>query len=257
MESGHLHEPTDQIRWEEAPRDFLGAIPGIGRVRAALTERSGGVSVGPFQSLNLGRSTADTQENVRVNESRALASQGLPDHVARLRLEHGARILTLREPGLHGPADAIVSDRHDLVLWLTVADCYPVAMAAGEWRGLGHCGWRGVAEGLPSKLARELARVVGAPVRAWIGPGIGACCYEVGPEVARAFPASALQPSAADRSRLDLRAEIGRQLLEAGLGQDDIAHSAACTACSPERFFSHRRDGVPSGRMAALVWVEP
>jgi len=245
----------EPIRFEEAPTKHLGRD-----VRAVLTERVGGTSSGPFAQLNLGRSTADNADVVRANETAVLAALGLPDRVARLRLEHGTRILTVEEPGLHGMADGIMTCRRDLVLWLTVADCYPVALTAGSWRALGHCGWRGVAAGLPEALVSALRQAAGVDsVRAWIGPGIGSCCYQVGPEVSAAFPASAILAPARDGAnpRLDLRSDITRRFRQAGLADSEIAISSACTSCAPERFFSHRRDGVPSGRMAALLWVEP
>ncbi|MBK8230518.1 MAG: laccase domain-containing protein [Candidatus Eisenbacteria bacterium] len=251
--------PGEQICLEEAPLGHL-ARPHARQVRAGLTERWGGESDGPFGTLNLGRSTADPTARVLANEQRVLRHLGLPDRVARLRLEHGTRILEPAEPGLHGMADALLSDQDDLTLWLTVADCYPVAITLGRWRTLGHCGWRGVAGGLPIQMLAALAAASGcdaALARAWIGPGIGACCYEVGPEVSAAFPLSALRPGTGDRSQLDLRAEIRRQLESAGLPSAAVAASSSCTACEAGRFFSHRRDGVPAGRMAALCWVEP
>lgn len=258
----NLHDPIrrrNEVRLEEAPPGHFDHGEAR-RVRAGLTERWGGESEGPYGTLNLGRSTADAAARVLANEGRVLQHLGLPDRVARLRLEHGTRILEPVGPGLHGMADALLSDRDDLTLWLTVADCYPVAITLGRWRSLGHCGWRGVAGGLPGEMIAALAAASGgsaANARAWIGPGIGVCCYEVGPEVAGAFPASALRAGGGDRSRLDLRSEIRRQLEAAGLPAAAISAAACCTACEVGRFFSHRRDGVPAGRMAAICWVEP
>jgi len=230
-------------------------LPGLG---AAVTERAGGVSSGAFSSLNLGRSTADEPARVRENEQAVLQALSLPDRVARLRLEHGARVLPVDAAGLHGPADALVTDRPDLVLWLTVADCLPLVLAAGRWRGLGHCGWRGIDAGIAEALTATLTRLSGArtaSLRAWIGPGIGPCCYPVGEDVARRFPSSHLS-SADGTPRVDLKVELRRRLLQAGLKEDAIGVSPECTACEPARFFSHRRDGLPSGRMAALCWDE-
>jgi YfiH family protein len=225
---------------------------------AAVSHRRGGVSPDPYRSLNAGRSVADDLERVRENERRIRRALGLSARVARLRLEHGARLLCVTEPGAYGPADALLTDRDDLVLWFTVADCFPLTASAGAWRGHAHCGWRGAAAGLPGILARALAERSGVPAEemsAWIGPGIGPCCYPVGEEVAARFPDSARRPpDVRGKPRLDLKREIALQLRRAGMREAAVASSPLCTACHPERFFSHRRDGAPSGRMAALSW---
>ncbi len=237
------------VRFEASPAGHLGPAA------AAVTERTGGASPDPFRSLNLGRSTADLPERVRENERLVLEALRLKDRVARLRLEHGARILQVEEPGLQGPADAIWTGDPALHLWITVADCFPVVLAAGGVRMLGHCGWRGVAAGLAEAMIAAVARAAGvaAPqVRAWIGPGIGPCCYSFGAEGRAHFPDS-MHPSDGG-IRLDLRGEIRRRLERAGLAPGHISASIACTSCEPERFFSHRRDGLPSGRMAAVCW---
>jgi len=266
----------DTVKFETAPAGCLG-----GFVAAAVTERAGGVSRGPFGSLNLGRSTVDEAASVHENERRVLHALGLADTVARLRLEHGARVLRVQEPGMHGPADALLTSRDYLVLWLTVADCFPVVLTAGRWRVLGHCGWRGIAAGLAQAMVAELAGVSGiAPdgFRGWIGPGIGPCCYEVGPELIAALP-DAVSPASWHpeglpvrdpggvsvqrkvdvspvRHHADLRRAIVTRLREAGVPAAAVGGEPVCTSCHPQRFYSHRRDGSPSGRMAALSWVQ-
>lgn len=254
----------DAVLPESAPyavRFELSSPGALGGVRGAVTERRGGCSEAPFFSLNLGRSSSDRPERVSENEQRVLRALGLPDRVARLRLEHGSRVLPAEHPGLFGPADALMTRDPSLVLWLTVADCFPVVLtAAGGARLLGHCGWRGVAAGLVEAMAESLAGVADcgpADWRAWIGAGIGACCYPVAPSVARVFPSVSVVPGVEGRDpRLDLRSEIRRRLLNAGVGPEGISASGACTSCQAERFFSHRREGVPTGRMAALCWTE-
>lgn len=234
-----------------------GHLPGYG---AGLSERRGGVSPAPFASLNLGRSTPDRRERVLENERRLEARLRLRGPVARIRLEHGARPLRVSAPGLHGPGDALVTAEPGLTLWLTVADCYPVAIAAGEHRALLHCGWRSVAAGLIERVAGEIVERGAVPVdrlRVWIAPGIGPCCYPVGREVASRFAPRSSIENATGTIHLDLRGEIRRRLLRLGVLAAGIAVSATCTACEPERFFSHRRDGFPSGRMAAVLWPEP
>ena len=239
------------------PRFEFGPEGHLGLARAAVTERDGGVSRGPFRSLNLGRSTTDSIEAVHRNERTVLTALGLDRPVARLLLEHGARVLAVDGPGMHGPADALFTAREDLVLWITVADCFPLFVTAGRTRALGHCGWRGVAAGLVEAVIAESARSSGlatASLRAWVGPGIGPCCFEVGPEVAQRFPESSIRRDG-QRLRLDLKGEILRRVQSAGLPSHAVLLSSSCTCCDSERFFSHRRDRVPSGRMAALLWA--
>jgi polyphenol oxidase len=238
----------------------------LGRFRAAVSERTGGVSAFPFATLNAGRSTGDAPERVYENERIILRALGLVDRVARLRLEHGARALRPNGPGTYGPADALLTGDPGLVLWFTVADCVPVTISAGSWRAHGHCGWRGTVAGLLEAMVAALAESSGASPaeqRAWIGPGIGPCCYEVGPEVAARFHRAALRSISPAPGRpqagtfLDLRAEIALRLERLGLSNEAIAGDASCTSCEPARFFSHRRDGIPTGRLAALSFRDP
>jgi hypothetical protein len=150
----------------------------------------------------------------------------------------------------------------DLPLALTVADCYPLALVAGPWKALAHCGWRGVAGGIVEEVLRVL-REVGAraeATRAWIGPGIGPCCYQVGPEVAAAFGRESLRSAdgspasgaVGGRVHLDLGGAIVRRLAEGGLLPASIATAGLCTSCHTDRFFSHRAEGR-TGRMSAYL----
>ena len=228
------------------------------RNRVVLTERGGGVSSAPFDTLNLGRSTPDDPAHVRANEARALAALDAPDQVARIQLEHGARILPVGQPGVAGIGDALVTTENSLVLSLSVADCYPVALIEGSRRALVHCGWRCVAadilEGLFRGGTHDPSQTVFTrpkETHVWIGPGIGASCYPVGPEVGARFPMSS-KLHGDGQLVLDLNREIRLRLLKIGIPTNQIESNGLCTACHPPRFFSHRRDGFPSGRMAAF-----
>lgn len=245
------------IRFAEPPARHLGAI------RAVVTERAGGISEGPFASLNLGRFVPDEPAHVATNETRVAAALGLdPSRIARVRLEHGARVVRASTGGDHGLADALVTSLgSSLALTLTVADCFPVAFAGPGGFALAHCGWRGVVAGVLEATADALVEEFGTrspeSLSVWIGPGIEAACYPVGPEVAAQFPESIVRGTAhgnASESHLDLASEITRRLLRIGIARERIALANLCTSCHPSRFFSHRRDGYPAGRMAAYVW---
>lgn len=161
--------------------------------------------------------------------------------------------------GLYGPADAILTANPDLVLWLTVADCYPLVLTAGGVRILGHCGWRGIAAGIVEAMVAAAAGpgcVHPSRFRAWIGPGIGPCCYPVSSDVADLFRPGSRPGRCDDGSlRIDLAAEIRSRLADCGLSAASVAAAGGCTACRTDRFFSHRGEGGRTGRMAALVWT--
>ena len=124
-----------------------------------------------------------------------------------------------------------------------VADCLPVALSGPGGAAMLHCGWRGLAAGI---VARGAA-AVGATDAA-IGPGIGPCCYEVGPEVLDVF--AELGEGIADGRMLDLP-EVARRLL-AQAGVEQVESADLCTFCNPDLFFSHRRDHGHTGRQAGL-----
>jgi YfiH family protein len=130
-----------------------------------------------------------------------------------------------------------------VALLVLVADCYPVALSDGKRAAMLHCGWRPLAGGIVEKAVAEFD----SPPAAAVGPGIGGCCYEVGPEVAERF---ADVPGAVDGRMLDLRRVISARLSMAGVSE--VAHLDRCTSCEPELYFSHRRDRGLTGRQAGL-----
>ncbi|MGI8597057.1 MAG: polyphenol oxidase family protein [Thermoleophilaceae bacterium] len=227
-------------------------LPGA---RVAFATRRGGVSVGPYESLNLGILTDDDPERVAENRRRLADAVGLaPERVAMGWQVHGGDLREWQEPpapnGYAEPGaelervDGHLTDRQGLALLVLVADCYPVALSDGRQVAMLHCGWRPLAAGI---LERALERLEGA-VAAAVGPGIGGCCYEVGPEVLGAF---AELDGVASGRMLDLRAVIARKLEAAGVSQ--VQHVDECTSCLPERYFSHRRDHGVTGRQAGLA----
>jgi YfiH family protein len=224
--------------------------------RVAFSTRRGGVSEGPYESLNLGILTDDDPERVTENRHRLAAAVGLePARVAMGWQVHGAEVGEWTAPPTEaayaapGPTlpelDAHTTGARGLGLLVLAADCLPIALAAPERVAMVHGGWRGLAAGI---LERTLERFDEAPA-AVIGPGIGACCYEVGPEVLAAFEGSA---GVVGGRRLDLRAVARERLTRAGVERIDEVD--LCTSCRPDLFFSHRRDGELTGRQGGLVW---
>ncbi|MBI4261658.1 MAG: peptidoglycan editing factor PgeF [Actinobacteria bacterium] len=231
---------------------------------AAFTERSGGSSPPPFDSLNLSFSVEDSPGNVRENRVLVATGLGIPSFataeqvhgsaVARVgpgRAGAGFADLDSRIPG----ADALATRSPGVGLAVLVADCLPVVMASSRERTLAvvHAGWRGLAAGI-------LARAAGlfespAEVRVAIGPAIGVDHYEVGEDVALAVaaasPAGAVTERRGGRVHLDLAGTARAALRSLGVRRVEVAD--VCTACERRRFFSHRRDG-PSGRQAVVAW---
>lgn len=214
-------------------------LPGA---RTIFATRRGGVSEGPFESLNLGLLTDDVPERVMENRGR-LKTHVRADHVALGRQVHGTDLQTWTGAPTDGQppeVDGHLTDERGLGLLVQVADCLPVALATRSRVAMLHCGWRGLAGGI---IARALEHFEEPPAAA-IGPGIGRCCYEVGEEVLEAFGRTG-------ERRLDLRA-IARSQLEAG-GATGVLEVDICTSCHPELFFSHRRDNGVTGRQAGVI----
>jgi purine-nucleoside/S-methyl-5'-thioadenosine phosphorylase / adenosine deaminase len=229
----------------------------------AFTERAGGVSDAAFRSLNLGLRCGDDPARALENRRRLCRAVGIPPF-ALVRQVHGARIVRagrrrlgagFEDPSTAlGSADAIVTSSRRVPLAVLTADCVPVVLAdpAEGQLAVVHAGWRGVAQG----VLRSAVACFPHPeeVRAAVGPAIGPDHYEVGTEVAGAVsaacPGGAVTSHSDSRLLLDLPASVARVL--AALGIRSIEREEVCTACEPERFFSHRRDGI-SGRQALVA----
>jgi YfiH family protein len=223
-------------------------------ILAAFPERNGGVSRGPFASLNLGAHTGDRDEDVRRNRSLAALGLGIR-RFASARQVHGATIATVATPDDHvGEADAIATTEAGVPVAVTVADCVPVALGSEHEPLLiaVHVGWRGLAAGLLGAAALRFAEP--ARAAAAIGPAIGPCHYEVGREVIEAVEHGSGVPPVVERrgtrTFLDLPATAESVLRSVGFREVDRAEE--CTACHEERFFSHRRDGR-TGRHALVA----
>jgi polyphenol oxidase len=229
-------------------------------VRAAFTLRGGGVSGGPYASLNLGAHVGDDAAAVAENRRRLSERLKLPGEPEWVEQVHGIGILDLDAPGRVRVADAVIARRGGQVCVVQVADCLPILFTSlgGEAVAVAHAGWRGLAAGV---VEATVARLGIAPreLLAWLGPAIGPHHFEVGGEVRAAFiahdaaAASAFTANERGRWQCDLRT-LARQRLRA-TGLDAVYGVDSCTFSDPARFFSYRRDGR-CGRMAALIWLE-
>jgi YfiH family protein len=254
---------SEGVRWLEAD---------LGGARAVFATRLGGVSEAPFDRLNLGVLTDDSNDAVVANRQRLAAALGLDPARIPIGLQvHGADLAfhsgpqqpsPFAAPGSEIPeVDGHVVSEPGLAPLVFTADCLPVALSGPDGVAMLHCGWRGLAAGIIAKGAEAVAATAAA-----IGPGIGPCCFEVGPEVLTTFshlgegitvadgPISRAGDDESAHRRLDL-VEVARRLL-AEAGVERVEAAGLCSSCGPELFFSHRRDAGRTGRQGGLVWIE-
>lgn len=218
----------------------------IDGVRVAFTDRVGGVSAAPYDSLNLAARVGDHPSKVGTNRRRAAAAAGFdPDALALARQVHGRDLIDVRrgDAGVIGAGDALFTQEPGVVLGILTADCAPVILAGPGGIGIAHAGWRGLVAGV---IDVAVARM-GVVERAWVGPAIHSCCYEVGAEVIAAFRSAGLP--VADDSHVDPATAAATALDRAGVPEIEVV--ADCTSCDA-RYFSYRRDGV-TGRQATIA----
>jgi YfiH family protein len=171
----------------------------------------------------------------------------IPQTWATVHQVHGGALLEANGPGGLGDADAMYTSLRRLPLAVFTADCLAVVIEADQGVGVAHAGWRGVAAGVVENLRAAMEGAGWDLLRSAIGPGIGACCFEVGPEVAARFP-DTLSTTTWGTTSVDLPATVASRL--EGL---EVWQAGACTRCG-DGFFSHRRD-TTAARMAGIVWL--
>ncbi len=238
----------------------------------AFTTRHGGVSPEPFAGLNLSISVGDTRANVVENRSRAFRAMGRdPDSIADLWQVHSADVIYAdapRAPGQehHGKADALITDRPNVTLFLRFADCVPIMLydKATHTIGLVHAGWRGtVARVCAATIEAMTARFGTNPanVSAAIGPSISAQRYEVGPEVVAAAEAALGErvgetlstPTGSPESRPHFDLWRANAIVLEQAGVSEIIVGGICTAENTRDFYSHRAEHGRTGRFGALL----
>lgn len=229
-------------------------LPGA---RAVFTTRRGGVSEGPYASLNLGFLTEDEAAHVRRNRERLAAGLGV--RLAYARQVHGNVVHTVagaNDPDAIPPdGDGVATRAAGVAPLVLAADCLPVAIAGGGAVAVVHAGWQGLASDVITagvRALRALSTEDGAPLTAAIGPAAGACCYEVGEDLHARFAARGEDLRVG--ANLDLKAIAARQLRTAGVG--GVHDAGLCTICSdPGLLYSHRRDRGVTGRQAGIAWL--
>jgi YfiH family protein len=233
---------------------------GPGWYRVVFSTRIGGVSEGPYESMNLGIFTGDDPEHVVENRRRLAGAAGIdPERTRMAWQQHGAEVRRAWPEGIltpgteHEACDGWWSDEPGQGMMLVTADCLPVAIARrnGTRPALAvlHVGWRGLLEGI---VENGVTALDGGELAAAIGPGIGPCCYEVGPDVAAPYK-TAFGGEVLTDGRLDLWRAAEIALRRAGVAE--VERTDLCSYCHPELFFSHRRDRGTTGRQGVIAAV--
>ena len=260
--------------------EYLTSDAMTGRVVHCFSTRRGGVSTGYLSSLNLGTHRGDEWDNVYENYRRLGAAVGFaPEQTVFTRQTHTDIVARVgaanRGDGLFREVeperDGICTNEPGVALVCFAADCTPILLHDPVRHAVAavHAGWRGTAKGIAARCVELMTREFGsdpADLQAAIGPCIGPCCFETGPEVPEAMLA-ALGPEAAqfiqdrrgeqgeaDKAFLDLKQLNALWLRRAGLRQIDI--SCDCTRCQPDRFWSHRFTGQARGSQAAVIMLK-
>lgn len=237
------------------------------QISHGFTTRAGGVSEGPYASLNLGWSVGDLAQSVAENTRRVARGAGVaPFELLSPSQIHGDVVLEAPEPDPHaettdcGRADALWTSRRGTAVAVRAADCVPILLADPRGRRVAavHSGWRGTELRIAARAVEALADHGSDPASllAAIGPCIQVCCYKVSGDLAQRFARSFGERVIAPRggeAHLDLARSVRTTLENAGIPRDQIDVLPDCTSCDASRFFSHRRDGGITGRQMAFA----
>ncbi|GAB4014240.1 peptidoglycan editing factor PgeF [Spirosoma migulaei] len=227
---------------------------------AAESTRHGGVSPAPFASLNLGINTADAPANVEENRRRFFDAIGArTDQFASSHQVHGTEILYATEAGRFDGYDALITDKPDLLIGVTVADCVPILMYDHEHQAVAaiHAGWRGTVGGIVTKTLERMQQQFGTTASqcyAYIGSCIDECSFEVGPEVAEQFePALKRLDARTGKGYIDLKRANLNRLVAFGIPMAQVEVSPFSTVLHNDDFFSYRAEQGQTGRMLAVI----
>ena len=227
-----------------------------------VSTRKGGISLGAYESLNLGKNTEDTP--FFISENRIRYVNEFNSSIENMVLGnqcHGNYVQFVYKPGLYDKVDGFLTNQPKLLLNIGIADCFPVWFYDDEKRIIGvvHCGWRGVDGKIHLNMLKEFIESGSKieNIEVVIGPGIRQCHFEVGNDVAERFDEKYLKPSENEgKFYLDLPSVIMDDLKMDGILTEHISDMNECTVCLPEKYFSHRRDKGITGRMFAGIMLK-
>lgn len=228
-------------------------------IKACISTRLGGISLPPYESLNLGDHVGDKPAHVTANRQRLITAAQLPAEPLWLKQTHSTIVIESPQWQSGIEADAIISQETGKVCAVLTADCLPVLLCNENGRQVAaiHAGWRGLCDGIIEKTVAQLSAIP-ENILAWLGPAIGPAQFEVGSEVRDAFMAHSADAAAAFQVGkpghyfADIYQLARQRLNHSGVRQ--IYGGDFCTVSQPAHFFSYRRDGI-TGRMASLIWL--
>lgn len=226
-------------------------------LHAAVTLRSGGVSQGLYASLNPASHVNDAADAVLTNRAMIKQMLALPAEPVWLQQVHGVDVVKADQVTDLPEADASFTDQSGVVCAVLTADCLPVLFCGdqGAVIGAAHAGWRGLQVGV---IEQTIAAMNCRDLQVWLGPAIGPAHFEVGDEVREAFVSQNANASVAFSAT-----QAGKWLADiyqlarirlANLGIEQVYGGGLCTVSDAQRFYSYRRDGAATGRMASLIW---
>jgi YfiH family protein len=229
----------------------------------AFSTRVGGVSEGPFASLNLGNpagEVVDSWDNIYANYAKLQKAIGVAGHDrAWVHQVHGGEVASVNRGFEFGcKADAMITREPNRLLSVRVADCIPILIASKDGKTVAavHAGWRGVVAQVAIHAIQKM-QISANELFVAIGPSIGVDAFEVGGEVLAEFDPAFCRQSEDGKGHVDLRRVLAKRLVDAGIAEDHLDISDRCTFRDQDEFFSHRRDKGVTGRMAAMIATTP
>ncbi|OOF60134.1 peptidoglycan editing factor PgeF [Rodentibacter myodis] len=236
--------------------------PVAANIHAFTTTRTGGVSLAPFDSFNLGDHVGDEKSAVKTNRTLLVEKFNLPQSPLFLNQTHSTRVIRLPYGGNNIEADAVYANQRNQVCAVMTADCLPVLFTTkqGDEVAAAHAGWRGLCDGILEETVKCF-QANPQDIWVWLGPAIGPNAFQVGKEVVEQF--MAFDPLAETAFNADPSQEkkyLGNlyQLATQRLNKLGITHifgGEHCTFNEKALFFSYRREGK-TGRMASVIWFD-
>ncbi len=230
---------------------------------AVFSTRKEGISPPPFDSLNLSITSGDSEDNVRRNYQAFTSAIGVTfNKLARTRQIHQDQIGVVTSPGIYRGNDALITDREDVYLAISAADCIPLFLYDPVKRVCGavHSGWRGTEKEISKKTVQEIVDLFGVnpgDIKAVIGPSIGVCCYEVDEDIAQRFDprfvdrSSGTSTANGEKPHLNLQEANFSQLKSLGVKDVEIVH--CCTKCNQDLYYSYRGGNGVAGGMKGVI----
>ncbi|HLP12506.1 MAG TPA: peptidoglycan editing factor PgeF [Flavobacteriales bacterium] len=231
-------------------------------ITAALSTRKGGVSQAPYTSLNLGKSTQDNPEHVQKNRELFFGALGISMEKLTLSKQvHGTEVLTVNEPIITEGYDAMITNKKDIFLAVSVADCVPILVFDKKNQAVAaiHAGWRGTAGKIVTKALEQMKAQYGTDgsnCYAFIGACIGYDKFEVGSEVAEQFEDAYKKTGNGDKFFVDLKTANAKQFENFGFNRNHIEVLPYCTFGHNDLFFSHRKENGITGRNMAVIGMK-